>query len=59
MWSLLFALLGLRTPEIGIAKVRSHLEECAHEAIQAGEAQVTDIIGNALADEAVAISSKR
>ena len=58
LWSLFFALLDLRTAELGIAKVWSHIEDCADQAIQAGEAQLCDIIGNALADEAAAIAAR-
>ena len=53
-----FALLDLRTAELGIAKVWSHIEGVADLAIKAGEAQLCDIIGNALADEAAAIAAK-
>ena len=35
IWSLFFALLDLRTADIGFAKVISHLEDVALEAIQA------------------------
>ena len=58
LWSLFFALLDLRTAELGIAKVWSHIEGVADLAIKAGEAQLCDIIGNALADEAAAIAAK-
>ena len=48
----------MRTAELGVAKVTSHLEEIAFEAIEAEAAQVCDIIGNALADESAAIAAK-
>ena len=43
-WSLFFSILDLRTAELGIAKIWSHLENCAEGAIQAGEAQICEII---------------
>ena len=58
IWALFFAILDLRTAELGIDRVASHLEEIAEEAIAAGAATVCDIIGNALADEAAAIAAK-
>ena len=45
--------------EVGVAKVTSHLEDIALEAIEAEAAYICDIIGNALADESAAITAKR
>jgi len=59
IWTLFFALLGFRTAELGIAKVTSHLEEVALEAVQADIASICDIIGNALADEAASLAAQR
>jgi len=56
--SSVFAILDLRTAELGINKIPSHLKEIVEEAIAAGAATVCDIIGNALADEAAAIAAK-
>ena len=58
LWSLFFAILDMRTAQIGIAKVTSHLEEIAFEAIEAQAAEICDIIGNAFADEAASIVAK-
>ena len=44
--------------EIGAAKITSHLEEIALEALEAEAAFICDIIGNALADESAAIAAK-
>ena len=57
-WSLFFAILDLRVAEIGAAKITSHLEDIALEAIQADAAYLCDIVGNALADESAAIAAK-
>ena len=59
IWTLFFALLEFRTAELGIAKVTSHLEEVALEAVTADVASICDIIGNALADEAASLAAQR
>ena len=41
-----------------MAKVTSHLEDIANEAIEADAAYICDILGNALADESAAIAAK-
>ena len=53
-----FAILDLRTAELGINKIGSHLEGIAEEAIAAEAATVCDIVGNAFADEAASIGAK-
>ena len=58
IWCLFFALLELRTAELGIAKVSSHIEDCGTEAVISQWANLCDIIGNALADEAAEQAAK-
>ena len=58
IWALFFAILDMRTAELGVAKITSHLEDIALEAIQADAAYLCDIVGNALADESAAIAAK-
>ena len=58
IWNLFFAILDSRTAELGIAKLGSHLEEIAEEAIAAQAASVCDMVGNALVDEAASIAAK-
>ena len=50
-------MLELRRTDLCINKVSSHLEEVGGEAVDSGLALLTDIIGNAFADEAVALAS--
>ena len=58
LWALFFALLELRTADVGINKVSSHMEELGAEAVSSGAALLTDIIGNSLADEAASLTAK-
>ena len=58
LWALFFALLDLRTADVGINKVSSHMEELGVEAVNSGAALLTDIIGNSLADEAAALAAR-
>ena len=51
-WGLFFAILDLRSGEIDIHKVSSHIETIGTKAVMWGYAELIDIIGNSLADEA-------
>ena len=48
----------MRKAQLGIAKVISHLEGVATEAVNADVARICDILGNAFADEAAALAAK-
>ena len=58
LWALFFALLELRTADVGINKVSSHMEELGVEAVSSGAALLTYIIGNSLADEAASLAAR-
>ncbi len=58
IWCLFLALLDYRIAEIGIAKVRSHIEAFGPEAVLNQWASVCEIIGNALGDEAAEQAAK-
>ena len=51
-------ILDLRTADLQIEKVASHIEKQGTEAVIWGYAQLVDIIGNALADEAAELAVK-
>ena len=58
LWGLFFMIVDMRTAEIGINKVASHIEDIGVEAVEKGFAALTDIIGNALADEVAELTAK-
>ena len=59
IWVLFFSLLDLRKAQLGIAKVTSHLEEVAIEAVNADVARICDILGNAFVDEVAGLAATR
>ena len=50
LWGLFFMILDLRTADLQIEKVASHIETQGTEAVSWGYPQFVDIIGNAMAD---------
>ena len=58
LWGLFFTILDLRTAEVGISKVTSHLEDVGTLAVEQDYATICDIVGNALADEAAELTAK-
>ena len=58
LWGLFFAILDLRIGDIDFHKVSSHIEGIGLKAIMWGFAELVDIIGNALADEAAELAVK-
>ena len=58
MVTVFFAILDVRTVEIGVANVTSHLEDIANQAIEADAAYICDIIVSALADGSAEIAAK-
>ena len=55
---LCFMILDMRSAEIGINKVASHIEDIGVDAVEQGFASISDVIGNALADEAAELTAK-
>ena len=51
-------MLHLRIGEVDLHKVSSHIEEVGVHAVVDGFAELVDIIGNALADEAAELAVK-
>ena len=51
-------MLDLRSSEVDLHKLTSHIEGVGLKAVQWGHAELIDIIGNALADEAVELTAK-
>jgi len=58
LWGLFFAILNMRTAEVDIHKVTSHIEAEGENAVRWGLAELTDLIGNSLADEAAELAVK-
>ena len=58
LWGLFFALLDLRSSEVDCHKVSSHIEGVGLKAVEWGHAELIDLIGNALADEAAELTAK-
>ena len=57
-WGLFFAVLDLRSGEIDLHKVSSHIEGVGQRAVTGGFAELIDIIGNCLADEVAELAVK-
>ena len=58
LWVLFFAILDLRSGDIDIHKVSSHIETVGTKAVMWGYAELIDIIGNSLAVEAAELAVK-
>ena len=58
LWGLFFAILDLRCGEVDLHKVSSHIEGIGVQAVMWGFAELVDIIGNSLADEAAELAVK-
>ena len=52
-----FAILNVRVGEINVHKVASHIESYGLQAVAWGYAELVDVIGNALADEAAELAA--
>ena len=58
LWVLFLAMLDLRSSEVDLHKVSSHIEGVGVKPVMWGHAELIDIIGNALADEAADLAAK-
>jgi hypothetical protein len=58
LWGVFFAILDARVGDIDFHKVSSHIEGIGLKAVMWGYAELVDIIGNALADEAAELAVK-
>ena len=58
LWGIFFGILDMRVAEIDFHKVASHIEGYGLQAVSGGFAELVDIIGNALADEAAELAVK-
>jgi len=56
LWGLFFMVMDLRTADLHIEKVASHIEGQAFDAVKWGYAELVGIIGSALADEAAELT---
>ena len=56
LWGLFFMVMNLRTADLHMEKVASHIESQAVEAVQWGYAELVDMMGNALAEEAAELA---
>ena len=57
-WGIFFGILDMRVAEIDFHKVASHIEGYGLQAVSWGLAELVDVIGNALADEAAELAVK-
>ena len=58
LWGLFFEFLDLRSGEIDLHKVSSHIEGVGARAVTGGFAELVDIIGNCLADKVAELAVK-